>query len=311
MNRNDLNNQNASLSLFGLDDKINFLTKLYKLKKLPRTLMVSGKKGIGKSTLIKHFMNYIFDQDNYDFNNKTINIEGSFYKQFLNNTFPNIIYKSGDSFKNLKIDDIRNLKKLILKTSILQKERFIIFDDVELLNSNSLNAILKIIEEPTSNNYFIMINNETKPLIETLHSRCIELKVTLSDDKRLQIIDSLIKINNLEVFIDYKIQGLTPGNFMSFNKICAENKIDFNGGFLENLTILINLYKKSKNINLINLALFLTDYYFYNLKNKNTKNIEKIIQDKNFVIRNINNFITYNINQNSLINAVNNKLSNE
>ena len=32
-----------------------------------------------------------------------------------------------------------------------------------------LNALLKIIEEPSKNNYFILINNKSKPLIETLN----------------------------------------------------------------------------------------------------------------------------------------------
>ena len=36
----------------------------------------------------------------------------------------------------------------------MNKPRFIIFDDVELFNNNSLNALLKIIEEPSKNNFF-------------------------------------------------------------------------------------------------------------------------------------------------------------
>ena len=58
------------------------------------------------------------------------------------------------------------------------------------------------------------------------------------------------------------------------------------------------------------MILFLTDYHFYNLKEKRNYNIEKIIENKSFVISSINKFITYNLNQNSLINAINNKLSN-
>ena len=42
-------------------------------------------------------------------------------------------------------------------------DRFIIFDDVELFNHNSLNALLKLIEEPTKKNYFLLINNKSRP----------------------------------------------------------------------------------------------------------------------------------------------------
>ena len=310
MKANEYNDPKKSLVLFGLENKLDFLIKLYNSKKLPRVLMISGKKGIGKFTLINHFLNYIYDKDHYDLKNKSINNQTQFNKQYLNSIFSDIIYLSGDNFKNVKIDDIRDLKSKIRKTNISKNERFIVLDNIELFNANSLNALLKIIEEPTSKNYFVLINNKTKPLMETIYSRSLEIKILLSNETRIKVIESLIKKNDLEVFIDFNSSNLTPGNFLSFNKICEENKINVDEDFLQNLKILLNSYKKNKNINLINLILFLTDYHFYNLKEKKNDSIEKIIEDKSFVISNINKFITYNLNQNSLINAISNKLSN-
>ena len=72
--------------------------------------------------------------------------------------YKDIAIKTWQSIKEaVKIEDIRNLKKKILKSSLLDKDRFIIFDDIELLNINSLNALLKIIEEPSEKNYFILM----------------------------------------------------------------------------------------------------------------------------------------------------------
>ena len=310
MNINEYNDPKNSLVLFGLGSKLDFLIKLYNSKKLPKVLMISGKKGVGKFTLINHFLSYIYDKDNYDLKNRSINNQTQFYKQYLNNIFSNIIYLSGDNFKNIKVDDVRDLKSTILKTTIINKERFIVLDDIELFNTNSLNALLKIIEEPAKNNFFILINNKTKPLIQTIYSRSLEIKVLLNNTKRIRIIQALIKKNNLEVFIDFNSLNLTPGNFLKFNKIFEENQININEDFVKNLTILLNLYKKNKNIDLINIILFLTDYHFYNLKEIKFENIEKVVENKSFVINNINKFISYNLNQNSLINAINNKLSN-
>ncbi len=268
MNINEYNDPKNSLVLFGLGSKLDFLIKLYNSKKLPKVLMISGKKGVGKFTLINHFLSYIYDKDNYDLKNRSINNQTQFYKQYLNNIFSNIIYLSGSSFKNVKIEDIRDLKSTILKTTISKKERFIILDDIELFNTNSLNALLKIIEEPSSNNYFVLINSRTKPLIETIYSRSLEVKVLLTNETRIKVIESLIKKNNLEVFIDFNSSNLTPGNFLSFNKVFEENKINIDEDFLKNLEILLNLYKKNKNIDLINIILFLTDYHFCNLQEK-------------------------------------------
>lgn len=310
MSKFNFNDQNNSLVLFELADKLDFLIKLYNLKKLPKILMLTGKKGTGKFTLINHFLNYVYDKDNYDLINRTIKENTSFYKEYTNNVFENIIYLAGSNFKNIKVDDIRDLKSKILKTTISKKERFIVLDDIEQFNINSLNALLKIIEEPSLKNYFILINNKTKSLPDTICSRAIEIKILIKNKTRVKIIESLIKQNNLETHIDFHLFDLTPGNFLSFNKICEVNKINFNDDFLVNLNLLLNLYKKDKNTNVKNMIFFITEYYFYNLQMNKNEKVEKVIDDKNFVIINLNKFILYNLNQNSLFNAISNKISN-
>ena len=299
-----------SLNLYGLRDKLDFLIKLHNSKKLPRVLMLTGKKGIGKFTLINHFLSYIYDNENYDRINNSINSKTQFYKQYLNNMFPNIIHLKGDNFRNIRINDIRDLKSKILKTSILEKKRFIILDDIELFNTNSLNALLKIIEEPSSENYFILINNKTKSLIDTIHSRSLEINISMTNEMRIKVIESLIKKNDLDIFIDFNSLSLTPGDFLSFNEICKENEINIDDDYLRNLKLLLSIYKKDKNISIINMILFLTDYYFYNRKEKKQDNLDKVMNDKSYVINNINKFINLNLNQTSLINSINNKLFN-
>ena len=60
---------------------------------MPKVLMLSGQKGIGKFTLINHLMHYYFDKENYDTKQfKILDSNSSFKKQYLNNVFPNIIY---------------------------------------------------------------------------------------------------------------------------------------------------------------------------------------------------------------------------
>ena len=270
------NNFENSLILYELKKELNFFIDIYDLKKFPKVLMLSGNKGIGKFTIVRHFLSYVYDKNNYDAEKNCISNKSTFYK-----------------------------------TASLNKERFIVLDDIELFNTNSLNALLKIIEEPTINNYFILINNKSRTLINTITSRALEVKISLKNKNRMNIIQNLIKDNKFDVFIDYKNSNLTPGNFIIFNKICEVNKINIDENFTLNLNKLLNLYKKNKDINLINMIIYLTNIFFYNLQNQNKSKIEKINQNKNFVIDNINKFIKYNINQTSLLNALSSKLSYE
>jgi DNA polymerase-3 subunit delta' len=283
------------------------LKDLYTKNKLPKVLMLSGKKGSGKSTIVNHLMYYIFDKENYNEEINQLSSNSIFHSQFLNNIYTNIIYILGSDFKNVKIEDIRNLKTKIFQTSISNKPRFIVLDDVELFNNNSLNALLKIIEEPSKNNYYLLINNKSKPLIETIKSRCLDVKIILNEKKRLNIIKSLIKKFQINALIDPKISQLSPGNFIKFNYILDVNNISLEDDFLKNLNVLLSLYKKNKEIVFIDMILFLTDYFFNLLKRNNLLTNDKIIEHKIFIFENINKFFLYNLNQNALLNRINSK----
>ena len=302
-------NAKKSLHLFGLFNDFNFFKNLYIEKKLPKVLMLSGNKGNGKSTLLNHLMYFIFDNDNYDEKINKLKKETTFHKHFIDNSFSNIFYLSGSDFKNIKIEDIRKLKEKIFQTSFSNLPRFVIFDDVELFNNNSLNALLKIIEEPSENNFFFLINNQTKPLLETIKSRCLDVKVILSSQQKQDIIKSLTNNFDIKSLIDSNLSNLTPGNYIKFNYIFSSNQMSLNEDYLKNLQVLLNLYKKDKDVIYIDMSLFLTDNYFNKLKNKNLFSNEKIIEYKNFVFENINKFFNYNLNQKALLNNIDNKIN--
>jgi DNA polymerase-3 subunit delta' len=304
-------NSKNSLNLFGLEADLNFLSSLYSKKKLPKVLMFTGDKGSGKQTLVNHFLYSIFDSNNYNKKSFALNGTSSFLKQFKNNVFSNIIYINGSDFKSVKVDDIRELKKKMFQSTILDHDRFIILNDIEIFNKNSLNALLKIIEEPTKNNYFFLINNKSKPILETIKSRSLEIKIILNEGQRIKIIKNLLITFNQEQVLDPKTSQLSPGNFVRFNYLCHEYKIDILNKLKENLPILLNLYKKNKDILFINFAFFVVDYYFNYLSKKKALRNDKIYEIKNFIFDNLNKFILYNINQSSLLNAMNEKLNYE
>ena len=63
-------NPSKSFKLIEMDNHLNHLIKLYKFKKFPKVILMSGKKGSGKFTLVNHFLNYIFSEDTYDLQSK-------------------------------------------------------------------------------------------------------------------------------------------------------------------------------------------------------------------------------------------------
>ena len=160
-----------STKLIGLDDEFDLLNNLFNAKKFPRSLLLNGNKCIGKSTLILHFINNLFANNYYDLKNKEIKTESTIFKKINSHIFQNLIFLSSENIKKVGIEDIRDLRKTIQKSSLNNMPRFIILDDIELINTNSINALLKTLEEPSGNNHFILINNNQNDLIKTVSSK--------------------------------------------------------------------------------------------------------------------------------------------
>ena len=149
-----------SLQLFGLKEYFINFVNLYKNKKLPKIILLSGDKGIGKFTLSFHLINYILSLNSkfpYNYEKLMINIDSPFYKKILLNIQENFNYIGNNYSKKIGIEDIRNIKKKFNNTPLNTLPRFTILDDVELLNINTVNALLKFIENPSAFDFFILI----------------------------------------------------------------------------------------------------------------------------------------------------------
>ena len=125
----------------------------------------------------------------------------------------------------------------------------------------------------------------------------------------MEIINELIKFHKIEIFLDPASSNLTPGAYVKFNYIFKELNISINSKFSDNLSLLLNFHKKNKDDLFIDIILYLTDFYFKNLKDNNIIKNNNSFEIKNFVLNNLNKYLTLNLNHNSLINAINDKLN--
>ena len=170
----------SQTQLFGLNNFLLEFIDLYNNRKLPNKILLSGDKGVGKSTLAYHLVNYVLSKDencSYDINNFKIDPNNKSFKLIINKTNPNFTLVDITNEKNsIDINQIRELISNLNKSSFNNKSRFVLIDNIEFLNINSMNALLKIIEEPPENTYFILINNNRK-ILPTLKSRCLNFKI--------------------------------------------------------------------------------------------------------------------------------------
>ena len=288
-----LHKKEISHRLFFLTKYLDNFGKLIQSENFPKTSMFTGNKGQGKYTLISHLLFSIKD-DKYDNNNYQINKNSKFYNSFYSGINTNFICIDSSL---IKIEDIRELKINILSKKINNEKRFIVFDDIDLINLNCANALLKIIEEPLNNDYFFLINNKTQNLIETIKSRCVEFKIDMNFKGSNNNIQEFLKTFELKPLIDFDHNLLTPGLFLRFNQIMYEYNLDLNDTIYENFKKILNNHKRNKLRINIDLMKYIINFYF-ETENKSISKFQ--------IIKIIDELFNYNLSQKTFLETVKN-----
>ncbi|MDA9889734.1 AAA family ATPase [Candidatus Pelagibacter sp.] len=292
----------SQLNLFSHREEFQKLINLYKNNNLPNKILFSGEKGIGKCTLAYHLINYILSSNEdfiYDLDNLKIISDNKSFKLVQNKSNPNfILVDIQEEKKNIDISQIRNLILTLNKSSFNTKPRFVLIDNIELLNINAVNALLKILEEPNDNINFILINNN-KRILPTLKSRCLNFKIQLTSKQSTEITNKILN-NNYNEFLNEDLVNnySTPGEILNLIDFANKNDIDLIKTNLKNFIkkiIMEKLYKKNNSIK--NLIYSLMEFYFR--KNVSVTNI-KLINSYNYFLKKIENTKTFNLDEETL-----------
>lgn len=89
--------------------------------------------------------------------------------------------KSATPTTQIKIDQIRALEEFVFVGSHRQGKRVIVIDPADAMNVAATNSLLKILEEPPSSVYFLLVSSNMKRLLPTLRSRCRQMVFGIPD----------------------------------------------------------------------------------------------------------------------------------
>ena len=310
------NKPSESTKLHGMDYFFNEIISLYNKDKMPTKILLSGKRGLGKSTLAYHIINYILSMQedlNYDLSKFLINKDNRSFKLVKNNSHPNFhLIDLLDEKKNIDIAQIREMITYTNKSTFDDKAKFILIDNVESLNKNSVNALLKIIEEPNSKIFFILINNSEKNILPTLRSRCLTFKINFTFDQSMNISSLILKENIFDLINNDLINYYnTPGDIIDLINFSKKKKIDLKDYMLNDfLNLLIDnaYYKKNKLVK--NLLINLIELFFLK-EYKLTSTKKPLLNFYQYFIKKIHDTEKFNLDEESLFLEFKSNLLNE
>lgn len=278
------------------------LKNAVKNNKVAQAYLLTGTRGVGKTTIARIFAKSLMCLNKKD-GNPCLECEACLEVE----KGTSIDYNEIDGASNNKVENIRELIDNVQYLPTLGSYKIYVIDEVHMLTTNAFNALLKTLEEPPKHVVFIFATTDPQKLLGTVISRCqrldlknVETDILVKHTQKIAKLEGITFENEQVVKV---IANLGNGSVRDTLSLLDQVLSLSEGNFIseDNLTLSVGLARVSALDNLI-LAILASDQ-------KNTMSFfEEVIQDnvnlKNFSLQFIEKlyFIVQNSDNEVLLN---------
>ena len=223
--------------LIGQEVMAQTVTNAIQIGKTPNAYLLTGIRGVGKTTtarLIAKALNCIKSTDK----NKKCSPENfcSSCREIANSNHIDVLEM--DAASKTGIDDIRELIENSKYSPTSAKFKIFIIDEVHMLSKQAFNGLLKTLEEPPPSLKFILATTEVRKIPVTILSRCQRF-----DLKRVSLEKLLIHLKN----ISQKENGIITNDALKLIARVSEGSVRDAISLLDRVLI-ANVINKNKEI---------------------------------------------------------------
>ncbi|MGC4250493.1 MAG: AAA family ATPase [Sphingobium sp.] len=179
----------------GHDAQARLLLEAAKGGRMHHAWILSGPNGIGKADFARAMaMRLLADAAGPPIDEEGFDVpEGHPIRALLEaNAHPDyaeltLLEKDGVLARNISVDQIRGLQRLIQSAPSLSARRIVVIDSVDDLERSAANALLKNLEEPPADMLFLLVSHAPGRLLPTIRSRCRTLRFDPLSDEMMRI----------------------------------------------------------------------------------------------------------------------------
>ena len=180
--------------LIGQDAIVQTIVNSIKLDKLPNAYLLTGIRGVGKTTTARLIAKAMNCKKNFILREKCNSNEYCHCEEIRNSNHLDVLEM--DAASRTGIDDVRELIESSRYNPTSAKYKIFIIDEVHMLSRQAFNGLLKTLEEPPPHLKFIFATTEVKKIPVTIISRCQRFDLHRVSIKIL--FDNLKKISKIE-----------------------------------------------------------------------------------------------------------------
>ena len=243
--------------LIGQEIMASTVTNAIKIGKTPNAYLLTGIRGVGKTTTARLIAKALNCTKNFSEGEKCKTDENCHCQEIVNSNHMDVLEM--DAASKTGIDDVRELIENSKYSPTNAKYKIFIIDEVHMLSKQAFNGLLKTLEEPPPSLKFILATTEVRKIPVTILSRCQRF-----DLKRVgvqQLSDHLKKISlkekgnitdNAIKLIARSSEGSVRDSISLLDRALISQSINKNKPIGENdVRVMLGLADKSKIISLI------------------------------------------------------------
>ncbi|GAB3475868.1 DNA polymerase III subunit delta' [Marinomonas epiphytica] len=192
---------------------------------LSHALLVTGAQGVGQEILAQHVAADLMCQNAAKACGQCHSCQ-----LMMAMSHPDFHYLNGEEGA-IKVDNIRDLVRKINQKAQVGHSKVVLISCAHNMNINASNAVLKALEEPADNTYFILTTSYSSTLLATIRSRC--LLVNLPTPSRQEVENWLINQSDQAEIRTLFWLTTQPYQLLALQKA---NKVELYSQLLINLT---------------------------------------------------------------------------
>ena len=172
--------------LIGQEPLVRTLTNALERSRLPHAIILSGVRGVGKTTtarIIAKAINYR-GPDGKGEPSVAATDDCPICRAIAEDRHPDVVEM--DAASRTGVDDVREIIEGVRYRPVEARYKVYIIDEVHMLSKNAFNALLKTLEEPPEHVVFIFATTEIRKVPITVLSRCQRFDLRRVEKARLE-----------------------------------------------------------------------------------------------------------------------------
>lgn len=207
-----MNEMEAALPLFGHDAAQAEFLKARESGRLHHAWIIEGLSGIGKARFATRLASLLLGAQPLDGDAAGAPASDPVMQKILSSGHPDLkhvqreLNDKGNLKQDISVDQVRDLNTFFNLKPAMGGWRIGILDSLDEMNANSMNAVLKTLEEPPPQALLFLVSHATAPVLPTIRSRCQTLRL-----RPLNAEDTRTVLESMEVEAAEDMSALVRG----------------------------------------------------------------------------------------------------